>query len=184
MTDTTADAPPKKKGGLLKTLLIVLVVGLLFGGGGFAGGIFYAGQQEPASGDILQLIESEGGVGADGAKRVPRALPDRSAFETRYHEFAEPLTTNLRGSRRFLQIGVGISTQYDDTVISHIETHELALKSDMLAVMSGFTEDDVTGQNGRDALAEALRDAMNIRLEALEGFGGVEGVYFPSFVMQ
>lgn len=50
--------------------------------------------------------------------------------------------------------------------------------------MSSFSEEDVTGQIGRDALAVALKDTMNARLEDLEGFGGIEGVYFPSFVMQ
>ncbi|MEL6915448.1 MAG: flagellar basal body-associated FliL family protein [Pseudomonadota bacterium] len=168
----------------MKTLFFIVILGGLFGAGGFAGGLFYAGQQEPAPGDLLRLIESDGPSGRAGGRRVPRALPDRSVFETSYYEFTEPLTTNLRGSRRFLQIGVGISTQYDDSVISHVERHEVALKSDMLAVMSGFTEEDVVGQAGRDALSSALRDAMNARLEALEGFGGVESVYFPSFVMQ
>jgi len=60
----------------------------------------------------------------------------------------------------------------------------LALQSDILAAMSSFSEEDVTGQIGRDALAVALKDTMNARLEDLEGFGGIEGVYFPSFVMQ
>jgi flagellar FliL protein len=60
----------------------------------------------------------------------------------------------------------------------------MALRSDMLAVISGFTEAEVEGAEGRARLAAALRDAINARLEALEGFGGVEDVFFPSFVMQ
>jgi flagellar FliL protein len=54
----------------------------------------------------------------------------------------------------------------------------------MLAVISGFTESDVAGLEGREALADALRDAINRRLEELEGFGGVEDVFFATFVMQ
>jgi len=37
---------------------------------------------------------------------------------------------------------------------------------------------------GREGLAGALRDAINAKLEALEGFGGVEEVHFTSFVLQ
>ena len=38
--------------------------------------------------------------------------------------------------------------------------------------------------DSREALAVALRDAINMKLEALEGFGGVEEVHFTSFVLQ
>jgi flagellar FliL protein len=42
----------------------------------------------------------------------------------------------------------------------------------------------VKGQSGRDALAAALRVGLNVKLENLEGFGGVEEVHFTSFVLQ
>lgn len=38
--------------------------------------------------------------------------------------------------------------------------------------------------DGRDKLAAAMKDAVNKRLEELEGFGGIENVFFPSFVLQ
>lgn len=185
MTDTAApDTQAAPKGGLLKKLLIGLVAVAVLGGGGFAAGLYFAAQQPEEALDILRLIEDEGAALGDGPRRVPRAVPEDPVFETSYYEFPDLLTTNLRESRRFLQIGIGVATQYDETVVANVERHALAIKSDMLAVMSGFTEEDVTGQDGRAGLAEALKDAMNARLEDLEGFGGVEAVYFPSFVMQ
>jgi len=42
----------------------------------------------------------------------------------------------------------------------------------------------MSSRDGRERMAAALRDAINERLEAIEGFGGVEGVFFPSFVLQ
>ena len=51
-------------------------------------------------------------------------------------------------------------------------------------MISEFTEEDVKGQAGRDALAAALRVGLNVKLEDLEGFGGVEEVHFTSFVLQ
>ena len=56
--------------------------------------------------------------------------------------------------------------------------------SDMLAVISTFTEEDLAGTEGRAKLSEALKAAINKRLEKAEGFGGVEDVFFPSFVLQ
>ncbi|MEM9435470.1 MAG: flagellar basal body-associated FliL family protein [Pseudomonadota bacterium] len=185
MTDTLSpDTPPPRKGGLLGKIIAFLLGGILFGAGGYAAATFFPLNADPPASDVLRLIESDGAGMDGGPKKVPKVLPDASVFETRYYQFPEPLTTNLRASRRFLQISVGVSTQYDETVIENVETHGLALQSDILAVMSTFGEEEVTGQAGRDALSNALKDAMNSRLEDLEGFGGIEGVFFPSFVMQ
>ncbi|MDA7792468.1 flagellar basal body-associated FliL family protein, partial [bacterium] len=81
-------------------------------------------------------------------------------------------------------IGVGVSTQYDDTVMMNVEAHQLALRSVILGVISNFSEEDIRGQAGRDGLSAALRDGINEKLVALEGFGGVEEVHFTSFVLQ
>ena len=51
-------------------------------------------------------------------------------------------------------------------------------------MVSEHTVEDVQGKEGRDGLAENIRLAINNKLEDLEGFGGVEGVFFTSFVLQ
>jgi len=117
MTDLSSPNPtPPRKVGFLGKLFAFLIGGVLFGAGGYAAAVFFPLNPPPPSDDVLRLIESDGVMG-DGPKKVPRALPAASAFETRYYQFPEPLTTNLRCSRRFLQISVCVSTQYDDTVI-------------------------------------------------------------------
>ena len=45
-------------------------------------------------------------------------------------------------------------------------------------------QDDVAGRDGKQALADSIKDALNIFLEDKEGFGGVEGIHFTSFVLQ
>ena len=82
-----------------------------------------------------------------------------------------------------LQVGVGVSTQYDDTVMMNVESHELALRSTILGVLSEFAEEDVQGTNGKAALAAALKQGINSKLILLENFGGVEEVLFTSFVL-
>jgi flagellar FliL protein len=83
-----------------------------------------------------------------------------------------------------LQVSVGVSTQYDETVIENVEKHQMALRSEVLGVISTFSVDDIEGKTGRDNLANRIKDAVNVKLEDLEGFGGVEGVHFQSFVLQ
>ena len=113
-----------------------------------------------------------------------KEAPEVEKFITTYYEFPGSFTTNLRGSRKFLQAGIGVSTQYDENVITNVEDHQLSLRSSILAVMSEFSEQDIEGKSGRDALAKAIAAELNTKLETLEGFGGIENVYFTSFMLQ
>ena len=113
-----------------------------------------------------------------------KEAPEVEKFITTYYEFPGNFTTNLRGSRKFLQAGIGVSTQYDENVINNVEDHQLSLRSSILAVMSEFSEQDIEGKSGRDALAKAIAAELNTKLEALEGFGGIENVHFTSFMLQ
>ncbi len=181
------------KGGLIKKILIFGGAGIVLVGIGLGVGylVFASAQPDPSE-QIEEIIErkmqerAEAEAAADNAtpQKQSKDAPQEEVFETIYHEFAGTFTTNLQGSRKMLQIGVGVSTQYDDTVMANVEAHQLALRSVILGVISNFTEDDVRGQTGRETLATALRDGLNTKLEALEGFGGIEEVHFTSFVLQ
>jgi len=116
--------------------------------------------------------------------KVYKDTPSTETFVTTYYTFPDNFTTNLRGSKAFLQISVGVSTQYDETVMENVELHQLALRSEILGVISEFSVEEIEGKDGRDNLAESIRLAINEKLEFLEGFGGVEGVFFTSFVLQ
>ena len=71
--------------------------------------------------------------------------PEIKEYVTTYYEFAGTFTTNLRASRKFLQVGIGGSTQYDDTVMQNVEMHQLALRSEILGVISEFSEEEIEG---------------------------------------
>ena len=187
------DAEQKAGGGLVKKLAI-------FGGGGLlliviglgAGYLIFGSSQPDPSEEIEEIIERKmqereaAEVEADNAtpSKQSKDTPEEEVFETIYHEFPGTFTTNLAGSRKMLQVGVGVSTQYDDTVMMNVESHQLALRSVILGVISDFSEDDVKGATGREKLAAALRDGINGKLEMLENFGGIEEVHFTSFVLQ
>ncbi|MEC7266909.1 MAG: flagellar basal body-associated FliL family protein, partial [Pseudomonadota bacterium] len=139
--------------------------------------------EEPETEEEL-AAEGEEGEESAGPKKMPRLSPDEPVFLTTYYEFPGNLTTNLRGSRKFIQLGIAVSTQYDDTVMANVDAHQLALRSEILTAMSAFSEEAVDGIQGRTNLSIAIRDAINTKLEQLEGFGGIEGVHFSNFVIQ
>lgn len=195
MADKETDEP-KKKGGLVKIIGLVFGGLLLIGVGLGAGFFMFGGQGLTPSAEIEQIIErklKESGQlpeeDAEVAEDAEPALqkketPSVDTFVTSYFEFDGNFTSNLRDSRKFLQLGVGISTQYDETVVANVELHQLALRSEILGTVSDFTEEDISGKEGRDRLAAKMVEAINAKLEILEGFGGIDSVHFTSFVLQ
>ncbi len=202
-------ADEDNQGSSRRTLLLVMggVVGgaVLVSLGLGIGYMIFGGTPSNPSAEVEQIIErnnpqaqpveepmpedelaGEGEEGTEGGvpKKVPRLAPGETVFLTTYYEFPGNLTTNLRGSRKFIQLGIAVSTQYDDTVMANVDAHQLALRSEILTAMSAFGEEAVDGVQGRTNLAIAIRDAINTKLEQLEGFGGIEGVHFSNFVIQ
>ena len=185
---------PKKSRGILKILGFAFGGLFLLGAGLGAGFFLFGGNQPDPSEEIEQIIDRKMAEAdeqkaaeekaAEGASKVAKETPEIKTFMTTYFEFPGTFTTNLMNSRKFLQVGLGVSTQYDDTVMSNVEAHQLALRSEILNAMSEFSEADIQGKNGREELAKALTASINEKLIALEDFGGVQEVHFTSFVLQ
>ena len=190
-----AEEEPKKKINFKKIALFGLGPIVLIGIGLGVGAFLFMPTQTPVE-QVEELIEKKlqqagqlpSSEGEDEASAEPEKVykdtPSTDTFVTSYYTFPDNFTTNLKGSKAFLQVSVGVSTQYDETVIENVEMHQLALRSEVLGVVSEFTVEEVEGKTGRDQLADGIKDAINKRLEDLEGFGGVEGVYFTAFVLQ
>ena len=190
-----AEEEPKKKINFKKIALFGLGPIVLIGIGLGVGAFLFMPTQTPVE-QVEELIEKKlqqagqlpSTEGEDEAAAEPEKVykdtPSTDTVVTSYYTFPDNFTTNLKGSKAFLQVSVGVSTQYDETVIENVEMHQLALRSEVLGVVSEFTVEEVEGKTGRDQLADSIKDAINKRLEELEGFGGVEGVYFTAFVLQ
>ena len=186
------EADKKNNGGIVKYIMFGLG-GLALVGLGLGAGFFVFGSKaaDPSE-EIEQIVErkmreaEEAAAAAAEADTGPEkiAAPEVKNFLTTYYEFSGTFTTNLKDSRKFLQAGIGVSTQYDDAVLANVETHQLALRSEILGTMSEFSEEAIQGKSGRDELAEAIENSLNKKLEELEGFGGVEYVHFTSFMLQ
>ena len=187
----------QKKGGIIKIILFV-IGGILLIILGLGIGYFMFGgepEQDPSQ-EVNQIIEGEPKPKDEQNKnndendeegiitKNVKTVPDVDAYETTYFEFPGDFTTNLKNSKKFLQISVGVSTQYDEKVIEMVDQHQLALRSVILSVISDFSEESISGSEGKNALSEKLRKEMNAKLESLKEFPGIEGVYFTSFVVQ
>jgi flagellar FliL protein len=195
MSDTPEEAAPapKKKGGKLKKIIILLVGVLIIGGGGFAGGLYAMGMGPFASGqadedpDMPQLVVRDG-ISSQVAERA-RAAARRGRFDPRvfratYLPLEGNFTSNLNGGDAFVQIGIGVSTYYDQKVIDNLHTHEMAVRSAILMVLSQQDPVALTTLAGKVALKQQLKNAINNALTIREGFGGIDDVYFTSFVTQ
>ena len=92
-----------------------------------------------------------------GPKKIPKLVPEEELFATTYYEFPGNFTTNLKGSKKFLQVSLGVSTQYDEQVMANVDSHQLALRSEILGIISEFTAEDVSNREGKKQLAEKIR---------------------------
>ena len=191
-----------KKSGLIKIIIFVVAGILLIVIGLGIGYLMFGGEPEPdPSAEVNQIIEGkeaeknekedkkdkeEGEVeGEEGIiKKNVKAIPEVDSYETTYFEFPGDFTTNLKGSRKFLQVSVGVSTQYDEKVMETVDSHQLALRSEILATISDFTEEDISGSDGKKKLSDRLMVVLNKKLETLNEFPGIEDVYFTAFILQ
>jgi flagellar FliL protein len=130
----------------------------------------------------------EGHGGGEGEKKGEeakgKAVPQEEKFVTSYYEFPSPFTTNLKNSRKFIQAGLGIGTQYDASVIENLKKHELAIRSEVLLILADQTEADLIGIENRKKVQDKIRDGINSILTERERFGGIENVFFTTLVMQ
>ena len=181
----------EKKSSKLLPIIIGAVGGIVLLLAGLALGFFlFSTPAADPSAEVDEIIEknTEGEEIEEDDNTSPDKValdtPENQVFLTTYYEFPGSFTTNLMNSRKFLQISVGVSTQYDDRVMANVEAHQLALRSEILGTMSEFTEESIQGKAGRQSLAASLQDAINSKLEVLENFGGIDEVDFTSFVLQ
>lgn len=136
--------------------------------------------------------KAEGGHGdkkAEGGKeggppKLNKKSPDSPRFEYTYSQLEREFLVNLAGSRKVMSVQIAIMTRYDERVVENIKKHEFALRSVVMDAMRMTTEPDLGKPDFRKDLAIKIRDAMNTLLEKYEDFGGIEEIYFTSFIVQ
>jgi flagellar FliL protein len=120
-----------------------------------------------------------GGAGAEHGKGV-----DPRQYQASFYPIEQSFTSNLRDTDGFVQIGLGVSTFYDQKVLDNLKTNEMPIRSAVLMTLADQDAETITTQAGKKALQNALKGAINQVLVSREGFGGVDDVYFTSFIIQ
>jgi flagellar protein FliL len=184
----------KKSGGLLLKLGIGLVLVGAGGGGTYAlvqSGVVGGSEGHAKEKDEPKLIrkgeddpyapKSEAKEG-EGAAEVEGE--GGSEYRTAYYNFAEDFTSNLKNSDALVQISLACSTRRDGRVLIWLRKHELAIRSGVLVVLADTPEEEVVLPEGKQRLQQRITAAINQVLTRTEGFGGVDAVYFKSFLVQ
>jgi len=127
--------------------------------------------------------KAEGGK-EGGPPKLNKKSPDSPRFEYTYSQLEREFLVNLSGSRKVMSVQIAVMTRYDDRVVENIKKHEFALRSVVMDAMRMTGEADLAKPDFRKDLAIKIRDAMNTLLEKYEDFGGIEEIYFTSFIVQ
>lgn len=201
MAEAAEETQEKKKKPIVKILLTV-VGALVLVGVGAGGGLLYAKLTKPPEESPLAIVvekkaddghgkaddhkpkDGKDGKDAKPAEPSGKPVPSKEKFVTSYFEFPGNFTTNLKGSRRFVQISIGLATQYDKKVIENVQKHEVAIRAEVLAILGEQSEGDVIGIENRKRIQNLLKDAINKVLTERTEFGGIEDVYITGLVMQ
>ena len=213
MSDAAEDGAKKKKsGGKNKRLMMIGGAVLLLGGGGAAAGFFVAGgmhkeetghkedpnrpqfvlkgeNPEEIANTWIAKAKEEGlehtDTGGSKGKGVDLPRPKTLAsYQATYFQIPAPFTSNLADSDAFAQISIAVSTYYDNRVIQAIQTHELAIRSEVLMMLAQEQEVDLATPQGKEKLQGKLVKIINDVLKQKTGYGGVDNVYFTNFVIQ
>lgn len=119
----------------------------------------------------------KGGVELPRPKKV-------SEYHATYFQMPAPYTSNLADTDSLVQVAVAISTYYDARVTDALKTHELALRSAILMLLSQQSGMELSTPEGKVALQQRLTALINKILREKTGYSGVDNVYFTNFIIQ
>ena len=180
--------PKKKKPILLIALIavstILLLVVVVFTTLYFSG--YFEHKSEAAAHEKVDELDKE----AEAAKATPGG-PDKvtkdsvnTRFENTYLQIDKEFMTNLTASKKVMVVQIAVMTHYDNRVFDNVKKHEFAIRSGILDQMRQTTEAEASRPDFRSELAAKIKVVMNDILMKYEDFGGIEDVFFTSFVMQ
>ncbi len=183
----------KKKSGLVKIILgAVLLLGMGAGGayGAFAMGLIGGGEahEEPDRPKLVLKTDADPYPLPGAEKEKDAAAPvygeGGSKYRTAYYSFEDSFTSNLADSPGLVQLELAVSTRRDGRVLQWVKTHELAIRSAILAQLAATTEAEAYDVEGKKRISQRLTKAINTVLEENEGFGGIDAVHFRGFLVQ
>ena len=183
------EGEPKKKKPILLIVVIVLSLIVLIGSVVF-GTLYLSGYFEHKSEaaahekiDELDKAAEDAHAMPEGPSKVKKEA-EATRFENTYLQIDKEFMTNITNSKKVMVVQIAVMTHYDARVFDNVKKHEFAIRSAILDVMRQSTEADTARPDFRTELAAKIKVVMNEMLMKYEDFGGIEDVFFTSFVMQ
>jgi flagellar FliL protein len=188
--EEVVEGETKKKKPILLILVIVLsailvMIAVVFGTLFFSG--YFEHKSEAAAHEKVDELEKEADAAHNATPEGPTKVKkeaEATRFENTYLEIDKEFMTNITSSKKIMVVKVAVMTHYDSRVFDNVKKHEFAIRSAVLDVMRQSTEADVAKPDFRVELAAKIKVVMNEMLMKYEDFGGIEDVFFTSFVMQ
>jgi flagellar FliL protein len=196
MTDKNAKDSKKRSKGKIMLMIMLGAMGMLVLG---AGGVFalvasgviggsFAHEEKPRGPQFVRKGEEDPYMPKSKDKEAEETIdvPGEGGdeYRTAYYTFSEPFTSNLKDSDALIQTSIACSTRRDGRVLIWLTKHELAIRSKLLQILADTPEDDVYTIEGKERLQKRMTNTINAVLTKKEGFGGVDAVYFRSFIIQ
>lgn len=129
------------------------------------------------------MPDAEGGSKGDGGE----VMGDPAALDPAlYQPLEPPLVINFEaedGSTRYLQMSVQVMAR-DQAVIDAVKTHAPAIRNNFLFIIGNRDYGGLATVDGKEKLRAEMLEEVRAILMRNTGSGGVEEIYFTSFVMQ
>lgn len=178
---------PKKGGSSIVMMMVVLILGLGIGGGG---AWFMAGKAAKAS--TTKAADDEHGGGDEHAEAAAEdehgggdAHGGGGAGGAIYVGIDPALVVNLEDvdAVRYLQVEMQVQTK-KSTVEDAIKLHMPAIRNALLMLMSEQDYRELLKVTGKEKLRSAALAEVRRVLKEQAGIGGIDNLYFTSFVSQ
>ena len=117
-----------------------------------------------------------------------------SDIQISFYNFTDPFTVNINGSKKALQVSIGVSTFHDkDALFSEEEGAEgliprnlVGIRGDIMKVLRSVSIETLQELDGQDNLLEKIKVAINETLEKQEktNVSFIDEAYFTEFMVQ
>jgi flagellar protein FliL len=177
-------AAPKSKKKLL--IVIIAAVVLLAGGGGGAWFFMHKDADESAEEDGKTAKNEKGEKEKSKKEKKGKKKEGEGKLPAQFIPLDPPFVVNFEpgATARFLQITAQVMTR-DPHMKEFLEANNPIIRNDLLLMFGNKHVEEVSTQEGKEALRAAALAAVRKIVEAEEGDPDeVEAVYFTSFVMQ
>ncbi|MBK7355547.1 flagellar basal body-associated FliL family protein [Propionivibrio sp.] len=172
--EVAAVAPPKKSKKLLIIIIVAVVLVLILGGG--------------AAFLVLKARSTHDGEGGEAAAETAKSGKKKGEKEVvPVYVALDAFTVNLvpENGDQFLQLMISVEVE-DAHVGEKLKMYTPKLRNNVMLLLSGKKAAELMTKEGKETLANEVRDLMNGVLEpgANKGEGPVREVLFTSFIIQ